>query len=69
VTTTYTIKQAAIEATPASAVIATSAHQIPVDDWMKWTAWAFLVLQILYMLWRWRRDVRRDRERQAEDTE
>lgn len=68
--TAYTVKQAAIEAAPASAVAAAAvadaatnaATLTSLDDWMKGAAFVFLLLQITYMLWRWRRDFRRDRE-------
>ena len=29
----------------------------------------FIALQILYMLWKWRRDIRRERERQRDEFE
>jgi membrane protein implicated in regulation of membrane protease activity len=65
----YTLKQAAVEAAPSSAVLASAALDTlnntallsSLDPWMKGAGLVFLVLQIAYMLWRWRRDIRRDR--------
>lgn len=47
-----------IEATPAATAIVVSNSDL--DWWLKAAGIAFLVLQALYLLWRWRRDVRRD---------
>lgn len=53
--------RAAIEATPAAAVVVVSTASL--DWWLKACGIGFLVLQAAYLAWRWRRDIRRDRKR------
>lgn len=50
------------EATPAAGALVITMFGLPVDDWLKYLGLVFLVLQMAYLLWRWRRDARQDRE-------
>jgi membrane protein implicated in regulation of membrane protease activity len=57
------------EAAPAAGALVITLGGLPVDDWLKVLGLVFLVLQVLYLLWRWRRDVKRERRgHPAEDT-
>ncbi len=65
---------AASHAVPAIAAVGTSLAGISLQDWLAIAGLVFLALQATYMLWRWRRDIRRDRAaraagRVAEDTD
>lgn len=55
-----------VEATPATGAVAigvaSSAGEISLDAWLKIGGLAFLALQALYLLWRWWRDYRRERD-------
>jgi ABC-type nickel/cobalt efflux system permease component RcnA len=55
----------AFEAAPATGAIAigvaSESGALTLDDWLKIGGLAFLVMQALYLLWRWWRDIKRDR--------
>ena len=51
------------EATPATAAIMAAGSNL--DWWLKAFGIVFLILQALYLLWRWRRDVKREAARLA----
>lgn len=50
------------EATPATGAVVIGTLSLPVDTWLKIGGLIFLALQVLYLLWRWRRDYVRDRD-------
>lgn len=63
-----------LHAAPAVAAVGASLAGISLQDWLAIAGLIFLGLQAAYMFWRWRRDIRRDREAQlrgrvAEDTD
>ena len=39
---------------------------LPLGDWLVLASIAFVVLQAAYLVWKWRRDARRDLERQED---
>jgi len=52
------------EAMPSLAAILTWVLQIPVEKWLAYLGLLFLLLQMVGYLWRLRRDMRREEERQ-----
>ena len=51
----------AAEASPATALVVSVVSGVNLDLWLKVGGLAFLALQALYLLWRWRRDYLRDK--------
>lgn len=52
----------AVLATPsAAAVLWTKILNLNTNDWLGLSGIGFIALQAAYLLWRWRRDIRRDR--------
>ena len=39
---------------------------LPLSDWLVLASLAFVALQAAYLVWKWRRDARRDHERQED---
>jgi uncharacterized membrane protein YfcA len=39
---------------------------LPLSDWLVLASLAFVALQAAYLVWKWRRDARRDQERQED---
>lgn len=39
---------------------------LPLSDWLVVASLAFVVLQAAYLVWKWRRDYRRDQQRRAD---
>lgn len=57
-----------VQAAPSvAAVVATKVIDIPIDTLLGLVGIAFIVLQAAYLIWRWRRDVRRDAKRNLWD--
>lgn len=53
----------AAEATPAAAAAtATLVLGMRPDEWLSFAGIVFIALQAVYLLWKWRRDARKDRE-------
>lgn len=50
------------EAAPATGAVVIGMLGLPLDEWLKVLGLVFLVLQMLYLIWRWRRDLMRERE-------
>lgn len=56
---------AAVQATPGA--VTTGAYRLgglPLSDWAVVATIGFVALQAAYLVWKWRRDYRRDQERQ-----
>lgn len=56
---------AAVQATPGA--VTTGAYRLgglPLSDWAVVATIGFVALQAAYLIWKWRRDYRRDQERQ-----
>ena len=53
----------ALQATPSIAAVLTALAGVDLNVMLALVGLAFLVLQIAYLSWRWRRDVLRERER------
>lgn len=47
------------------AIVATKLLSLPIEKWLGLAGIGFIVLQAAYLLWRWRRDIRRERLRGA----
>lgn len=56
---------AAAKSTPPIAVSVTAAAGIPLEHWVMLLTAAYLLLQIGYLLYKWRRDLRRERAGQV----
>lgn len=55
-----------LNATPSlTALLATKVLDLTIDHWLGLAGIAFIGLQALYLLWRWHRDWRRERQRRA----
>lgn len=53
-----------LQATPSLvAILYTKALDLSIDNWLGITGILFIGLQALYLLWKWRRDWKRERER------
>lgn len=48
-----------------AAVLATKVLDLTIDNWLALAGIGFIALQALYLLWRWRRDWKRERQRRA----
>lgn len=58
-----------IQAIPSAGAIVIWLLAIPVEKWAAFAGLVFILLQALYMLWRWRRDIIRERARVAAEDE
>lgn len=47
------------------AIVVTKLLSLPVEKWLGVAGIGFIVLQAAYLLWRWRRDIHRERRRLA----
>ena len=54
-----------LQATPSIAAVLTALAGVDLNAMLALVGLAFLALQIAYLGWRWRRDIRRERERVA----
>lgn len=63
----HDLATAAYQATPGAAA-AGGARMVglPLSDWLVVASIAFVVLQAAHLIWKWRRDARRDLERQED---
>lgn len=63
----HDLATAAYQATPGAAA-AGGARMVglPLSDWLVVASIAFVALQAGYLIWKWRRDARRDHERQED---
>lgn len=61
------IADAAWQAAPSAGAAAGSrAMGLPLSDWLVLASIAFVLLQAGHLVWKWRRDSRRERERQED---
>lgn len=60
--------QAAQAAPSVAAIIATKVLNLDVQSWLGLFGIGFIALQAAYLVWKWRRDVKREREREAAGT-
>lgn len=58
-----TLVQAAAATPSILAIVATKLLELPVEKWLGLCGIGFIGLQAAYLLWRWRRDIRRERRR------
>ena len=49
------------------AILVTKVFDFPIEKWVGVAGLAFLALQAGYLIWKWRRDIRRDRAGHAGD--
>lgn len=56
-----------IQAIPSAGAILLFFAEKDVNWWAAFLGLIFIALQIAYMLWKWRRDIRRDRAGEADD--
>lgn len=52
-----------IQAIPSVGAIALFLTEKDVNWWAAFVGLLFIIVQLLYVLWKWRRDIRRERER------
>lgn len=63
----HDLATAAYQATPGAAAAGGARMMgLPLGDWLVLASIAFVVLQAAYLVWKWRRDARRDLERQED---
>lgn len=63
----HDLATAAYQATPgAAAAGGAQMAGLPLSDWLVVASIAFVALQAGYLVWKWRRDARRDQERQED---
>lgn len=61
------IADAAWQAAPSAGAAAGSrALGLPLSDWLVLASIVFVILQAAHLIWKWRRDSRRERERQED---
>lgn len=56
----------ALNATPSLAAVGATVAGLHVNDWLAICGIVFIVLQAAYLIWRWRRDAKREEERLSE---
>ena len=63
----HDLATAAYQATPGAAAAGGARMMgLPLSDWLVVASIAFVVLQAGYLVWKWRRDARRDQEHQED---
>lgn len=55
----------AVNSMPSVAVVGATVAGLHVNDWLAIIGIVFILLQAAYLIWRWRRDARRERDRLA----
>ena len=57
--------QAVIASPSVAAIVAAKILELRINDWLGLLGIVFLLIQAAAFIWRWRRDIRIERERQA----
>lgn len=54
-----------LQATPAVTAVWAVINDLSIENWLGISGIIFLVLQAMYLMWKWRRDIKRERDREV----